>query len=68
MYWCFLINLVLNKVENDDDDDNDDDDEIKQLFIYWGSYLENKEELIIAGVQILFNDPNMKVKTQNTVH
>ena len=62
----FSDKFSLNKLENYDDDD--DDDEIKQLFIYWGSYLENKEELIIAGVQILFNDPNLKVKTQNNMH
>jgi len=35
---------------------------IKHLINSSGSYLENKEELIISGVQILFNDPNLKVQ------
>lgn len=35
---------------------------IKHLVNSSGSYLENKEELIISGVQILFNDPNLKVR------
>lgn len=32
------------------------------LLLILGSYLENKEELIITGVQILFSDQNLKVK------
>ena len=32
------------------------------ILLILGSYLENKEELIITGVQILFSDQNLKVK------
>ncbi|RMX49356.1 hypothetical protein pdam_00014787 [Pocillopora damicornis] len=35
---------------------------IKHLVNSSGSYLENKEELIITGVQILFSDQNLKVR------
>ncbi|KAJ7383167.1 Mroh1p [Desmophyllum pertusum] len=35
---------------------------IKHLINSSGSYLETKEELIITGVQILFNDQNLKVR------
>lgn len=35
---------------------------IKHLINSSGSYLENKEEQIITGVQILFNDHNLKVR------
>ena len=73
MTMTMLMLMLMMMMINDVDaaaaaDDDDDDDEIKQLFISWGSYLENKEELIISGVQILFSDPNLKVKTQNTMH
>lgn len=35
---------------------------IKHLINSSGSFLENKEEMIITGVQILFNDHNLKVR------
>lgn len=36
-----------------------------KTFCLPGSFLENKEEMIITGVQILFNDNNLKVNEIN---